>query len=86
MDFIFNEAQQIDIQSAPATHAHDLIHFCKGWHKFSPFIGACLSDYLHDKNEEIPLLQVIQDELRNDQIPFHTITQTEEMIDLFLQD
>ena len=72
MDFIIDPQLQISLGPAQHQHAKDLMQLCKGWHKFFPFVGACLQDSLHDQtrtgNAILALQQRIIDELRNDQI------------------
>ena len=79
MDFTIDPDGQISLGDAQQQQVADLVQFCKGWHKFFPFIGACFADYFHDDSEQdnqlLALQQHIGDELRNDQIQA-TVTQS----------
>ena len=47
-------------------HVADLLRFCKGWHKFSPFVGACLLEALNDEQSPAQLRSRISAELQED--------------------
>ena len=79
MDFTTDPNGQVSLDNAQQQQVADLVQFCKGWHKFFPFIGSCFADYFHDDSEQdnqlLVLQQRITDELRNDQIKA-TVTQS----------
>ena len=72
MDFVLNDDSQCIFGLSTMLHAHDLVRFCKGWHKFFPFVGACVEESLHEDiytdNQVLLLTQRMHEELINDQI------------------
>ena len=57
---------EVQIGASDEQHFADLIRFCKGWHKFAPFVGACLLEALNDEATSTELQARIASELRED--------------------
>lgn len=57
----------ITLGASDIQHAEDLISLCKGWDKFHPYVGACLSHHLHDEQARTgELLHAIRREIAED--------------------
>ena len=67
IDFI-NEQQDanINIDTSDGQHLEDLVRFCKGWHKFASFVGACLQHSLGDEVTGHELYNRVRHEVEND--------------------
>ena len=70
-DFIVQ--QGVDGSSARITVGHSdaqqiqsLVRFCKGWHRFSPFIGACLEGQIGEISNGGELYGKLRHELAHD--------------------
>ena len=57
---------EVQIGTSDEHHFADLVRFCKGWHKFAPFVGACLLEALNDEATTAELQARIASELRED--------------------
>ena len=66
IDFIQKPDGQIDIDISNDNHAKDLIIFCKGWHKFFPFVGGCLREHISDEYAIPDMYSLIQREIESD--------------------
>ena len=66
IDFTQNEQAQVVIGHSDNRHIADLIAFCKGWQKFSPFVGACLLENLSEETSQEALRANIATELTQD--------------------
>ena len=69
IDFILSNtgsSSQVAVGLSDEQHIGDLIAFCKGWHKFSPFVGACLYESLSDEQTKEALQARIRTELTED--------------------
>ena len=65
VDFIAEDGLLV-LGESDQTHIEDLLRFCKGWHKFAPYVGCCIADEL-DNEVDIQLLKSrIEDELTQD--------------------
>ena len=66
-DFIYNEeTEKVSFGNSDANHIENLMALCKGWHKFRPFVGACLIDHLNDERSSLQLQQIISEEVKKD--------------------
>ena len=66
-DFTYNpDTNKVGVGHADPQHMRDIITFCKGWHKFSPFVGACALSHLHDELATQSIEQDIVGELKRD--------------------
>lgn len=66
-DFVYDEERgQILVGDSDFFHIKNLIALCKGWHKFYPFVGVCLINYLNDERGALELNRAINEEVRND--------------------
>ena len=66
IDFIYDIDEGLQFTDSDAQHLQDLLTFCKGWHKFSPFIGACLTTHIADEQNLSSLYVAAQEVLNND--------------------
>ena len=57
---------EVQIATSDDHQIKDLIRFCKGWHKFAPFVGACLLEALHDELSAQALRTRITTEIQED--------------------
>lgn len=58
--------QQVQLGTSDEQHIADLVRFCKGWHKFAPFVGACLLESLSDERAGSELYGRVRQEIEND--------------------
>ena len=67
-DFILSNTDpaQVAVGYSDEQHIGDLVAFCKGWHKFSPFVGACLYENLSEETTAEELQARIRTELTED--------------------
>ena len=66
-DFTYDEkTSKVSFGTSDALHIKHLLSLCKGWHKFYPFVGACLLNYLHDEQGALEISRAITDEIKND--------------------
>ncbi len=71
IDFIENKEDNstttVTIGNSDKQHIENLIHFCKGWHKFYPFVGSCLPEQISDETiNNNKLYASIRQEIEND--------------------
>ena len=58
--------EEVQIGRLDDQHVADLLRFCKGWHKFAPFVGVCLLEVLNDEQSSAQLRSRIASELQED--------------------
>ena len=61
-----NDQQRVEVATSDKQQIAELVRFCKGWHKFAPFVGACLLEALHDEQNATQLRSRIAAELEED--------------------
>ena len=61
-----NSFDKLQFGVSDEQHLADILRFCKGWHKFAPFVGACLLEALNDETNSTELQARIASELRED--------------------
>ena len=66
IDFVHHPDEGLQFTHSDEEHIQHLLSFCKGWHKFSPFVGACLTTYLADEQQQSSMYAAVQEVLRND--------------------
>ena len=57
---------EVEVRTSDEQHVADLVRFCKGWHKFAPFVGACLLETLNDEIGTAELQARIASEIQED--------------------
>lgn len=65
-DYILDTNGKVIVGESTKQHVRDLLALHKGWHKFSPFIGVGIDDYIDDEDVFLTLRQVIKSELQQD--------------------
>ncbi len=65
-DFIISSDGKVVTGESTTQHIVDLATLHKGWHKFSPFVGAAIEEDLDDELDLRSINQRISEEVRKD--------------------